>query len=176
MVLGQYRLVLRLEQWSNGWSDAMAKVFFSRSDGITVFLGGTNVTIATDVIIWTKLSLTMFFNVMVVHDSWFQWVFMVFVLFEFTIVNDAISLLDHQDWCFWPFYAVISNGRETSVQRCDVFGGLFKSIGAAWYLVVQGFYAFINWKSGDLVGCYQCVTHSQTPRQQNIGLLSLFKV
>ena len=75
----------------------MAKVFFSRSDGITVFLGGTNVTIATDVIIWTKLSLTMFFNVMVVQDSWCQWVFMVFVLFEFTIVNDAISLLDHQD-------------------------------------------------------------------------------
>ena len=75
----------------------MAKVFFSRSDGTTVCLGGINVTIATDVIIWTKLSLTMFFNVMVVHDSWFQWVFMVFVLFEFTIVNDAISLLDHQD-------------------------------------------------------------------------------
>ena len=110
----------------------------------------------------------MFFNVMVVHDSWFQWVFMVFVLFKFTIVNDARPS--------GPLYAVISDGRKKSIQRCDVFDGSFKSIGAAWYLVVQGFYAYMNLKkSGDLVGCYQCVTHSQTPRQQNIGLLSLFK-
>ena len=31
-------------------------------------------------------------------------------------------------------------------------------------------------KSGDLVGCYRCLTHSLTHRQQNIELLSLYKV
>ena len=67
---------------------------------------------------------------------------MVFVLFKFTIVNDARPS--------GPLYAVISDGRKKSIQRCDVFDGSFKSIGAAWYLVVQGFYAFTNLKKVEI--------------------------
>ena len=41
---------------------------------------------------------------------------------------------------------------------------------------VKCFYACIYWKCGDLVRCYQCLTDKPTDRQQNIDLLSLYKV
>ena len=109
----------------------------------------------------------MFFNVMVVHDSWFQWVFMVFVLFKFTIVNDARPS--------GPLYAVISDGRKKSIQRCDVFDGSFKSIGAAWYLVVQGFYAYMNlkkkWRFGWLLPMCYSLPDSQTTKYRAAQLV-----
>ena len=40
---------------------------------------------------------------------------------------------------------------------------------------VEGIYAFIHYKSGDLVRCYRCLTHSQTLKDSATQLLIKYK-
>ena len=62
-------------------------------------------------------------------------VFVVFHGFKFIIVNDAIFLPKHQESWFrtdvfevhWPSRVIISDGRQPSIQRCDVCDVSLKS-------------------------------------------------
>ena len=117
----------RLEQWSNFCADAMALVFFSKRCDPDVFW--TNVTIASDAIIWIWLSLTMSFDVMVCHVfgcfSWFLGIC------KFFMVSRWFSQFSRYVFHFFVYHrqrlAIISDGRQPFVQPCYVSNVSFKS-------------------------------------------------
>ena len=59
--------------------------------------------------------------------GFFKVVHVFFLFLKFTIINDAIVFLNHQDQCFYdvfevhgPLYAIISDGCQPSDQQCNV--------------------------------------------------------
>ena len=125
-------VAFRLERWSNFWCDGNGLFFeamrywcFLDKRYYRYWCDYLDLTIVDDV-----------FSIFGFHFfGWFSWFYVFFQGFSilgFTIANYAILLLIYQDRSFchffevyWPSYAIICNGRHTSVKRCDV---LFKSV------------------------------------------------
>ena len=61
-------VLYRLERWSNAFGDVIAMVFFLKRCNIGGFW--THNSITTDAIIWISPSLTMFLNVLFLHNFW----------------------------------------------------------------------------------------------------------
>lgn len=123
-------VAFRLERWSNFWCDGNGLFF----EAMRCFLDKRYYRYWCD-----YLDLTIVDDVFSIFGfSCFWMVFMVLCFFQgfsilgFTIANYAILLLIYQDryFChfievYWPSYAIICDGRHTSVKWCDVS---FKSI------------------------------------------------
>ena len=102
-------------RWSNFCGDATAIVFFSKQCVTDVMFSEQTFNIATiNAIICTQPSLiidnvfwchgfswaSLFYRFWLVFTEYSR-IFMVFHLLKFTIVNDAMFLLKHQDRWFW---------------------------------------------------------------------------
>ena len=71
-------------------------------------------------------------------SGWFHGFSRIFMVFDFckaAIVRDAIFFINHKDQCFFAIFLTFidhrvefsSDGRQPSVQRCDICDETFKS-------------------------------------------------